>query len=79
MINGMDAEYTLVCENYIKEWMIAYGVQSWELTQEEIQYIVFKGGDGIRDLESSFQKLVDVAKEQKLTKIDKRFIDKVLA
>ena len=79
MINGLDAEYTSVCVNYVKEWMVAYGVESWGLSQAEIEYIVAKGGHGIRDLEESFHKLVMAAKEQKLVKIDTAFIDKVLA
>ena len=79
MINGMDAEYVSVCVNYIKEWIAAYGVQSWGITQENIEYIIAKGGNGIRDLEENFHKLIKVAREEKLTKIDKAFIDKVFS
>ena len=78
MINGMDTEYVLVCENYVKEWIAAYGIESWGLTQEDIEYIIVRGGDGIRDLEENFYKLVKTARDQKLTKIDTSFIDRVL-
>ena len=78
MINGMDADYVSVCVNYVKEWMAAYGVKSWALSQDEMEYIVAKGGNGIRDLEESFHKLVTEAKAQNISKIDIAFIDKVL-
>lgn len=78
MMNGMDVEYTSVCVNYIKEWISAYGIESWGLTQEDMEYIVAKGGHGIRDLEENFRKLVTEGRKQNISKIDIAFIDKVL-
>lgn len=79
MMNGMDVDYVSVCVNYVKEWMIVYGVEDWELSQEMMEYIVAKGGNGIRDLEENFHKLVTEAKKQNISKIDSAFIDKVLS
>lgn len=79
MMPGMDTEYVSVCINYIKEWVDAYRVQSLGFTQELMEYIVLKGGNGIRDLEESFRLLVKSAKEEKISKIDIAFVDKVLS
>ena len=79
MMPGMDTEYASVCINYIKEWVDAYRVQSLGFTQELMEYIVLKGGNGIRDLEESFRLLVKSAKEEKISKIDIAFVDKVLS
>lgn len=79
MINGMDAEYVSVCMNYIKEWIAEYDIQGWDISKEAIEYIIENGGDGIRDLEECFKKLVAVAKEYQITKMDKKFIDTVIS
>ncbi|MBQ8518138.1 MAG: hypothetical protein IJ455_00860 [Agathobacter sp.] len=79
MINGMDTEYVSVCMNYIKEWIVEYEVQDWDISKEMMEYIIVNGGDGIRDLEECFKKLVSVAKEYQITKIDKKFIDTIIS
>ncbi|MBQ2901645.1 MAG: hypothetical protein IJE49_07340 [Agathobacter sp.] len=79
MINGMDTEYVSVCMNYIKEWMVELDVQEWDISKEAREYIIENGGDGIRDLEECFKRLVAVAKEYQITQIDKKFIDTVIS
>lgn len=79
MINGMDTEYVSVCKNYIKEWIVEYEVQELDISKETVEYIIVNGGDGIRDLEECFKKLIEVAKEYQITKIDKKFIDTVIS
>ena len=79
MINGMDKEYVSVCMNYIREWIAEYEVQDWEISRETVEYIIENGGDGIRDLEECFKKLVKTAKEYQITHIDKAFIDTVIS
>ena len=78
MISGMDTEYVSVCMKYIKEWIVEENVQEWDVSKESMEYIIENGGDGIRDLEECFKKLVVVAKEYQITKIDKKFIDTVI-
>lgn len=79
MLNGIDREYATVCMNYIKEWIVEYEVEDWELSQEIMAYIIVKGGDGIRDLEKCFRLVIETAKEYQVTKIDKKFIDTVIS
>lgn len=79
MMNGMDAEYVSVCTNYIKEWIVEYDIVEWDISKEAIEYIIEIGGDGIRDLEKSFKRLVEVAKEYQITKLDQKFIDTVIS
>lgn len=79
MINGMDREYVDVCMNYIKEWIVEYEAQNLGITVEEVEYIVEKGGAGIREVEQCFKKIVETAKEYKVDKIDKNFIDTVIS
>lgn len=79
MINGIDREYVSVCINYIKEWIVEYEAQGFGISMEEIEYIIEKGGDGIREVEQCFKKIVETAKEYKVEKIDKKFIDTVIS
>lgn len=79
MIYGMDTEYVSVCVNYIKEWIVEYDIQEWDISQEAVEYMIVNGGDGIRDLEVLFKKLVEVAKEYQITQIDKKFVDTVIS
>jgi len=79
MLNKIDREYAEVCINYIKEWIMKYEVEDWEISQEIMEYIITKGGDGIRDLEKCFYQVIATAKEYQITKIDKKFVDTVIS
>ncbi len=79
MIYGMDKDYAKCCVDYIKLWIEESNAHNYEITDEVIEYIIMKGGDGLKELESRFYKIIDTAQEYQVEKIDKAFIDKVFS
>lgn len=79
MIYGMDQDYAKCCKNYIHQWIKERNAQHFEMTDDVVEYIIIKGGDGLRELEACFHKIVDVAEEYEIEFIDKSFIDKVFS
>lgn len=77
MIYRMDQDYTKRCREYIKLWIKERNVEHYGITDDVIEYIITKGGDGLRELERCFIEVIETAEEYQVEVIDKSFIDKV--
>lgn len=74
---NIDGGYLEVGKEYILQWLKTYD-EELEISDEAIEYIVQKGGNGFCELEENVQKLLSVAKKSKIQKITKDFVEQLL-
>lgn len=73
MMYNMDDGYLTVGKEYILEWLKKYD-EDLKISDEAMEYIVQKGGNGFCELEEKVHRLLNLAKESKIKEITEDFV-----
>ncbi len=74
----MDKGYVQCCREYLKNWIKTYNAEKYRISEEVIDEIIVKGGDGLRELQIVFKKIMDRASEEGVETIDILFLEQIL-
>lgn len=78
-MRSMDNGYLETSKVYISQWMEELSGKGLKITEEAMEYMIEKGGNGLCDLEKLVRVLVDTAIEYRIEEITKDYVEIVLS
>lgn len=78
-LGGVDKDYAECCKGYLRDWIKKYDAEKYLISEAVLDEIIAAGGEGLRELQMNFTKLIDHAKEECVEIIDEAFVKQVFS